>query len=158
MTEVSARDVAGVRPLAHTLTQNGEVGGEGSDPVPIETPLRLFLAEFLESRAAAVALAVLALLVAVAVAAPWVTPQNPYDLGSLDILDSRQAPGAKASAGFTMILGSDGLGRDLYSAIVYGLRISLLVGIMSGVLAMLCLLYTSPSPRDGLLSRMPSSA
>ena len=86
---------------------------------------------------AAAALVVLALLVAVALAAPWVTPQNPYDLGSLDILDSRQPPGAEASAGFTMILGSDGLGRDLYSAIVYGLRISLFVGVTSGVLALL---------------------
>ena len=80
---------------------------------------------------------VLALLVALAVAAPWITPQNPYDLGALDILDSRQPPGAVASAGFTMLLGTDGLGRDLYSAIVYGLRISLLVGVMSGVFALL---------------------
>ena len=70
-------------------------------------------------------------------AAPWVTPQNPYDLGSLDILDSRQPPGAVATAGFTMLLGSDGLGRDLYSAIVYGLRISLFVGVASGVIALL---------------------
>jgi peptide/nickel transport system permease protein len=111
---------------------------EGSDPVPpIEAPLRRFLGEFLESRVAAAALIVLVLLVSVAVAAPWVTPQNPYNLGSLDILDSRQPPGAVATAGFTMVLGSDGLGRDLYSAIVYGLRISLFVGVASGVIALL---------------------
>src|SRR5262249_5920127 len=67
----------------------------------------------------------------------WITPQNPYDLGALDILDSRQPPGARASAGFTMLLGSDGLGRDLYSAIIYGLRISLFVGALSGFFALL---------------------
>jgi peptide/nickel transport system permease protein len=139
-------DATGVRPLAHTLVEIRNVDGEGSDPVmregsdsavAVETPLRLFIAEFLENRVAAAALLVLALLVALAAAAPWITPQNPYDLRALDILDSRQPPGAVASAGFTMILGSDGLGRDLYSAIVYGLRISLLVGVMSGLFALL---------------------
>ncbi len=132
MTEVREDEV---RPLAVDVTALHERMREGSDPA--SAPLHLFVAEFLESRVAATALAVLALLVAIAIAAPWVTPQNPYDLGSLDILDSRQPPGAKASAGFTMVLGSDGLGRDLYSAIVYGLRISLLVGVMSGLVALL---------------------
>ncbi|MBO0764207.1 MAG: ABC transporter permease [Hyphomicrobiaceae bacterium] len=143
MTDVSAPN--GVGPLAHKgvrppATDAGfphEPSREGADPVLADNRFRVFLAEFLESRVAAAALAMLILLVAVALVAPWVTPQNPYDLGSLDILDSRQPPGAKASTGFTMILGSDGVGRDLYSAIVYGLRISLFVGVMSGVLAML---------------------
>ena len=112
--------------------------GEASTPtVTAETPLSFFIAELLESRVAAAALLVLTLLISLAIAAPWITPQNPYDLGSLDIMDGRQPPGALASAGFTMILGSDGLGRDLYSAIVYGLRISLLVGIMAGLIALL---------------------
>ncbi|HWE20422.1 MAG TPA: ABC transporter permease [Hyphomicrobiaceae bacterium] len=130
-------DDAGVTPLAHTLAQNRNVGSGGSGPDRTETPLRLFLAEFLESRIAAAALLVLVLLVTLAVTAPWITPQNPYDLSALDILDGRQPPGAVASGGFTMILGSDGLGRDLYSAIVYGLRISLFVGVASGVIALL---------------------
>ena len=103
----------------------------------VETPFGHFIAEFLESRVAAAALVVLVLLICLAVAAPWITPQNPYDLGSLDIFDSRKPPGGVATAGFTMLLGSDGLGRDLYSAIVYGLRISLFVGIASGVIALL---------------------
>jgi len=138
MTDVLPRDDTGVRPLATDVGVPHQGLREGSDPVtPVETPLRRFIAEFLESRVAAAALAVLVLLVCLAVAAPWVTPQNPYDLGSLEILDSRQPPGAMATAGFTMVLGSDGLGRDLYSAIVYGLRISLFVGIASGVIALL---------------------
>jgi peptide/nickel transport system permease protein len=111
---------------------------DGSPPAAaVGTPVGLFIAEFLESCVATAALVVLVLLVSVALAAPWITPQNPYDLGSLDILDSRQPPGAVATAGFTMLLGSDGLGRDLYSAIVYGLRISLFVGVSSGVIALL---------------------
>jgi peptide/nickel transport system permease protein len=122
--------------MTDVLPRDALVDGS-APPATTEAPLGRFLAEFLESRVAAAALFVLVLLVSVAVAAPWVTPQNPYDLGSLDILDSRQPPGATATAGFTMVLGSDGLGRDLYSAIVYGLRISLFVGIASGVIALL---------------------
>jgi peptide/nickel transport system permease protein len=113
------------------------VGDASTPTVTAETPLSFFIAELFESRVAAAALLVLTLLISLAIAAPWITPQNPYALGSLDIMDGRQPPGALASAGFTMILGSDGLGRDLYSAIVYGLRISLLVGIMSGIVALL---------------------
>jgi peptide/nickel transport system permease protein len=136
MTEVSGG------PLANTLVPNRDAGGEAFDtaapaPAAAESPLRIFVAELVESRVATVALIVLVLLVALAAAAPWVTPQNPYDLGALDVLDNRQPPGTVSGAGFTMILGSDGLGRDLYSAIVYGLRISLLVGVMSGVIALL---------------------
>ena len=137
-------DATGVRRLAANVAGLHERVREGSDPIVreasdavAETPLRLFIAEFLESRVAAAALLMLGLLIVLAVAAPWITPQNPYDLGALDILDSRQPPGAVASAGFTMLLGSDGLGRDLYSAIVYGLRISLFVGVASGFIALL---------------------
>ncbi|GKS85908.1 ABC transporter permease [Acidovorax sp. SUPP1855] len=92
--------------------------------------------DFLRSRTAAVALAVLALVVIAALAAPWITPQNPYDLMQLDVLDARLKPGAANAEGtFTYWLGTDGQGRDLYSAIVYGLRISLLVGVGSAVVA-----------------------
>ncbi|MBX9619010.1 MAG: ABC transporter permease [Hyphomicrobiales bacterium] len=106
-----------------------------SAPV-IETLFQRFLAEMLEDRIAVGALLVFAALVAVAVMAPFITPQNPYDLAQVDILDARLPPGTKASEGFTLVLGSDGTGRDLYSAILYGLRISLSVGALSGVIAM----------------------
>lgn len=82
------------------------------------------------------AMAVLALIVLSALTAHWITPQNPYDLMQLDVLDSRLPPGSVSEAqGYTYWLGTDGQGRDLYSAIVYGLRISLLVGIGSAVAA-----------------------
>ena len=93
-------------------------------------------ADFLQSRSATLGLAVLVLVVMAALAAPWITPQNPYDLMQLDVLDARLHPGAaSSSAGYTYWLGTDGQGRDLYSAIVYGLRISLLVGLGSAGIA-----------------------
>ena len=94
-------------------------------------------ADFLQSRVAAAGLAVLLLVLLAALAAPWITPQNPYDLMQLDVLDARLRPGSASSsnAAMTYWLGTDGQGRDLYSAIVYGLRISLLVGLGSAALA-----------------------
>ena len=75
-------------------------------------------------------------LVLAAVFEPMITPQNPYDLLQLDILDSRLPPGTENGMGtYTYWLGTDGQGRDLYSAIVYGLRISLIVGLGSALIA-----------------------
>jgi peptide/nickel transport system permease protein len=69
--------------------------------------------------------------------APWIVPQNPYDLAQVALLDSRLEPGTPSSSGkYTHWLGTDGAGRDLVSAMLYGLRISLTVGIMSGLIAM----------------------
>ena len=81
---------------------------------------------------AVVALFVLALIVLLALLAPWITPQNPYDLAQVSVMDGRLPPGSEAFDGYTMWLGSDGAGRDLYSAILYGLRISLTVGLAAG--------------------------
>ncbi|KQP23564.1 ABC transporter permease [Pseudorhodoferax sp. Leaf267] len=90
----------------------------------------------MRSRTAVFGLVVLVLVVLAALAAPWITPQNPYDLMQLDVLDARLKPGAANGEGtFTYWLGTDGQGRDLYSAIVYGLRISLLVGVGSALIA-----------------------
>jgi peptide/nickel transport system permease protein len=75
-------------------------------------------------------------VMAIAVFAPWISAQNPYDLGSLDLLDARLPPGSKAGSGATYLLGTDGQGRDMLSAIFYGLRVSLLVGVASGLIAL----------------------
>ncbi|MDP7666881.1 MAG: ABC transporter permease, partial [Rhodospirillales bacterium] len=73
----------------------------------------------------------------VAVFASVISPQNPYDLASLSIMDAREPPGTPSTSGpFTYWLGSDGQGRDMVSAIFYGLRTSLIVGAMSGLLAL----------------------
>jgi peptide/nickel transport system permease protein len=100
------------------------------------SPLHAFAAEFFESRIASLAIVLLATLVSLALIAPWIVPQNPYDLAQVDILDSRMPPGTKSTIGYTFWLGTDGAGRDLLSAMLYGLRISLAVGVASGVIAM----------------------
>ena len=75
------------------------------------------------------AMIVLGFIIAVALIGPFIAPQNPYDLTVLNVMDNRLAPGAKSLAGFTFWMGSDAQGRDLLSAILYGLRTSLLVGL-----------------------------
>lgn len=93
-------------------------------------------ADFARSRIALAGLLLLALVLLLALIAPWITPQNPYDLLQLDVLDARLPPGSPQGSGqYTYWLGTDGQGRDLYSAIVYGLRISLLVGVGSAAVA-----------------------
>jgi peptide/nickel transport system permease protein len=95
-----------------------------------QTPFGRFAQEFAASRVALCGLGLLALIVLVALAAPWLAPQDPYDLAKLDLMDSRQPPGGK------YLLGTDGQGRDMLSAIFYGLRVSLYVGVASGVIAL----------------------
>jgi peptide/nickel transport system permease protein len=101
----------------------------------VETPLSRFLSDYFESWIATAALAVLVLIVCLAVLAPLLAPQNPYNLAEVDVLDSRLPPGSLGMAGYTYWLGTDGAGRDLLSAILYGLRISLMVGVTSCLIA-----------------------
>ena len=113
------------------------------EPIPVrvrdaaaQAPWRRFAEEFAESRIALFGLALLVFLAVVAIAAPWISPQNPYDLAQLDVLDSKLAPGTPAAAGGLYWLGTDDQGRDMLSGIFYGLRISLTVGITSTVIAL----------------------
>ncbi len=100
-------------------------------------PYRLLWDDFIESRVALIGLAVVLLIVFLALFAPWIAPQDPYDLAQVSVLDSRLPPGETSMDGYTFWLGTDGAGRDLWSAILYGLRISLSVGVVSGFLALL---------------------
>ena len=102
----------------------------------VQTPFQRFRADFLESKIATVALVTLVVIIFVAIFAPLIAPQNPYDLAQVSVLDSRLPPGTKSEFGYTFLLGTDGAGRDLFSAILYGLRISLSVGVMSGFIAL----------------------
>lgn len=99
------------------------------------TPLGRFWSEFRESRVAFVALGVVLAIVGVAVFAPIVAPQDPYDLATLVLADARRPPGFLGTKGFVHWLGTDAQGRDLLSAILYGLRVSLQVGLAAGTFA-----------------------
>jgi|SRR5687767_1885844 len=105
-------------------------------PKATETPFRRFLSEFFDSKIATLGFALLCAVVAIALLAPFLAPQNPYDLGKLDLLDSRLAPGEESVSGKTYFLGTDGQGRDMLSAIFYGMRVSLSVGVASGIIAL----------------------
>lgn len=91
---------------------------------------------FIASRAALAGFVLFVLLALAALAAPWISPQDPYDLAKLDILDARLPPGAASGEGMRFLLGSDEQGRDLLSAILHGLRISLAVGLASCLAAL----------------------
>jgi len=106
-------------------------------PVPARDAglLRLW-GEFAESRVALVALACVVVLFALALAAPWIAPQNPYDLAQLSILDNKLPPGSQSIDGLTYWLGTDDQGRDLVSAILYGLRLSLIVAVTATALGL----------------------
>jgi len=101
----------------------------------VETPFRRFCSQFAESKLALFGLAVFAVIAFIAVFAPWLAPQNPYDLAQLDIMDGRLEPGSVGGSGMTHWLGTDDQGRDMLSGIMYGLRISLLVGAGSAIIA-----------------------
>lgn len=99
--------------------------------------LRGRMAQFFNGPAAWLAAASLVVLVIVALFASEISPQNPYDLTQLDILDGRLPPGSSNFDGsITYHLGTDEQGRDILSGIFYGLRVSLIVAIVATVVAM----------------------
>jgi peptide/nickel transport system permease protein len=100
------------------------------------SPLGLFWTEYAANRIAVAALAVVVAVVAVAVLAPLIAPQDPYDLAALSLGDARRPPGSVGSGGYVHLLGTDAQGRDLLSAIIYGLRISIQMGLAAGAVAL----------------------
>jgi peptide/nickel transport system permease protein len=91
----------------------------------------------IHDKLALIGLIILGIALFLAVFAPLISPQNPYDLMQLDIMDGRLTPGSTSLNGMTYWLGTDDQGRDLFSAILYGTRTSLLVGVSSAVFALL---------------------
>ena len=100
-----------------------------------ESWFRLVWADFAASRAAVAALGFCVIMLTAALLAPLVAPQNPYDLMEISMFDARLAPGTTNAEGFRFLLGTDGQGRDMLSAMLYGLRTSLFVGVLSGIIA-----------------------
>ena len=93
--------------------------------------------DFAASRIAVAAAAVTAAIVLAALFAPWITPQDPFDPAQLDLLDAFTPPVWAEGGDWRFVLGTDDQGRDLYSAMLHGARISLLVGFASVLLAAL---------------------
>ncbi|WP_256988419.1 ABC transporter permease [Bordetella genomosp. 9] len=91
---------------------------------------------FFRSKLACIAAAVFAVLVVSACLAPWLVHQDPYDLSQLDILSSLLPPGSPSDHGYTFWFGTDDQGRDLYSAVLYGLRVSLSVAALGTGIAL----------------------
>jgi peptide/nickel transport system permease protein len=112
-----------------------DVAGVQAGPRPRRSQLR---ARFFGSKAAVVSALVLAVVVIAAVAAPWVAPGDPF---AIRLIQRLKPPGYVNSAGMTFWLGTDALGRDVLSRLVYGARVSLVVGLsalaISGVVGLL---------------------
>jgi peptide/nickel transport system permease protein len=102
----------------------------------MDHPLALVWDEFRQNRVAVAALVVVTAIALVALLAPLIAPQNPYDLAKLVLMDARRPPGYVGSNGTMHILGTDAQGRDLFSAILYGLRISIEIGVLAGMVAL----------------------
>jgi peptide/nickel transport system permease protein len=92
---------------------------------------------FRQSPSVIVAAAIAAIIILAAVFAPWVAPHNPFDLKTLNLLDAFTPPAFTGRGNPTYFLGTDDQGRDVLSAIIYGARISLMVGIFATFLAMI---------------------
>jgi peptide/nickel transport system permease protein len=83
-----------------------------------------------------VAASITLLMCLVALLAPWIAPHNPYDLKSLSLMDANSPPRWMAEGDPRFLLGTDNLGRDIFSTILHGMRASIGIGLLSVALAM----------------------
>jgi peptide/nickel transport system permease protein len=100
------------------------------------SPWRNLWVRFREDRIALAALVVVGIILLLALFAPFIAPQDPYDLSGLSLRDARRPPGWVGSGGYVHWLGTDAQGRDLLSAILYGLGVSIQIGIFAGAVGL----------------------
>ncbi|MEI2387978.1 ABC transporter permease [Breoghania sp. JC706] len=93
------------------------------------------LHSFLASKVTVVAALVALAFFIGAAFAPWIAPHNPFDLASVDLMDSLLPPAWQPDGDMRFLLGTDDQGRDIFSTILYGARISIGVGIVSVLFA-----------------------
>ncbi|MCS5606409.1 MAG: ABC transporter permease [Alphaproteobacteria bacterium] len=86
---------------------------------------------FRSSKVAMVAALATAIIIFLAIFAPLVAPHSPYDVATVDLMDAELPPAWDVEGDSRFLLGTDNLGRDLWSTILYGTRVSLFVGFMS---------------------------
>lgn len=111
--------------------------------MPVDSTPRLaalldseFVHSFRKSRVTVVATLVTVAITLAAVLAPWIAPHNPFDVATLSLWDAELPPAWAEDGSPRFLLGTDNQGRDVLSAILYGSRISLTVGFVSVLLAM----------------------
>jgi peptide/nickel transport system permease protein len=118
---------------------------DSTAPILAAPPLRARIAaawdsdvlwSFRHSPVAVGAFCVFMVCAVAAVLAPWIAPHNPFDLRTLNLLDSLSPPSWTEGGRAQYFLGTDDQGRDVLSAIMYGARVSLLVGLASVALAL----------------------
>lgn len=92
---------------------------------------------FRQSPAAMLAALLALVFVIAALFAPWVAPHNPFDLATLELSNARLPPAWLPDGQKVFLLGTDDQGRDILSALIYGARISLAVGLASVILSVI---------------------
>jgi len=90
---------------------------------------------FLRSRVTIAAAVVTLAIVLAALLAPWIAPNDPYDLRQLSLLDSHNPPAWLQGGDWRFLLGTDDQGRDVFSTILYGSRQSITIGLMATLFA-----------------------
>lgn len=114
---------------------------ESIKPVPVPTGWKAsdspVKRAFAKSRLVQVAAGVLTLLVLATICAPLLALHNPFDPGSLDLMDAFTPPWSQGMGEMFYPLGADDQGRDVYSAILYGLRMSVFVGVSAVALSLI---------------------
>ena len=103
----------------------------------VGSPYRRFAVDFASSPLAVAAAIGMTIIVLAAVFAECVAPQNPHDLSQTNILDGSLPPGSIGHDGFYYLLGTDEQGRDMFSAMIFGLRTSLAVSFLAVSIAVL---------------------
>ena len=88
-----------------------------------------FLYSFKRDKVAMASFIALVGFVIIALSAPWISPMNPYDSANIDIMNSEIPPSWIDPAESGFLLGTDNMGRDMLSTMLYGLRTSILIGI-----------------------------
>jgi len=93
-----------------------------------------FFYSFKRDKIAIISFSILLMLMIVSFSAPLIAPYNPYDSQSIDILNSELPPAWMDGGSTTFLLGTDQQGRDLLSTMMYGMRLSVLIGLGAVVL------------------------
>lgn len=86
---------------------------------------------FLKDKVAMFSFALFLTFVSASVLAPWIAPTDPYDLSVIDIMDSELPPSWMEDGDNRFLLGTDDQGRDIFSTILYGSRLSLTIGLLA---------------------------